>query len=86
MAMSVEDLKESYDWAEVFGEGYGGNTTPDVASLDGTPTDSVLRKDVEEVMASDDGESDGDEWLGVFRMKDGRFLAASGSCDYTGWD
>jgi hypothetical protein len=82
----LEALREDYDWGEVFGEGTGRNCTQDVESLDGTSTDTVLRKDVAEIIAAVNGENDGDEWVGVFRMNDGRFLAAVGSCDYTGWD
>lgn len=77
---------DDYDWAEVFGEGGGGNTTPDVDSLDETPTDPVLRENVAEIIVMVNGENDGDDWVGLFRMNDGRWLAAQGGCDYTGWD
>ncbi len=46
-------------------------------SLDDTPTDAVFRKDVVEILAAVNGYNDGDEWVGVFRMKDGRFLVAA---------
>lgn len=93
MAMKIEaDLEEicgsdKYgDWAEVFGEGVGGNTTQDVESPDGTGTGTVLRSNIEELLGSVNGENDGDDWVCVFRLKDGRYGAASGGCDYTGWD
>lgn len=41
--------------------------------------------DVAEVIAYADGENDGDEWVGVFRLYDGRFVAVVAGCDYTGW-
>lgn len=87
--ITLETLLQSYDWEEVFGEGGGGNTTkatdacPPGASIDMTPP---TRADVVEVIAAVNGENDGVEWCGVFRLKDGRFLLATGSCDYTGWD
>lgn len=83
---TLEDLLESYDWKEVFGEGNGGNCTQDIDSLDGTECAVCLRTDVVEIIAAVNGYNDGDEWLGVFVMRDGRYLAAAGSCDYTGWD
>lgn len=84
-------LKEldDYDWAEVFGEGGGGNTdkTTDVcppgSSVDPTPP---MREDVVEIIAMVDGANDEEDWVGVFRLKDGRFCLAYGGCDYTGWD
>lgn len=84
--ISLDDLKKSYDWIEVFGEGDGGNTTRDVESYDGTSRDEVCLADVVEVIAAVNGENDEANWAGVFLLKDGRFLAAVGYCDYTGWD
>jgi len=83
--IGIEDL-DSYDWEEVFGEGTGGNCTQDVESLDGTPAHSATRADVVEIIAAVNGVNDGEEWIGVFRLRDGRFLAAVAECDYTGWD
>jgi hypothetical protein len=42
--------------------------------------------DVAEVLRKEDGENDGPEWIGVFRLKDGRFAYVAAGCDYTGWD
>lgn len=87
--ITLEQLADDYDWAEVFGEGSGGNCNdktdecPPGAAIDLTPP---KRKDVTEIFAAVNGENDGDEWIGVFRLCDGRFLVAAGSCDYTGWD
>ena len=77
---------DSLDWAEAFGEGIGGNCTQDIESLDGTSTDPCLRKDVVRILGAVNGENDGEEWVGVFVMRDGRFLSVVASCDYTGWD
>lgn len=84
--IELDELVDNYDWREVFGQGGGGNTTQDVESLDGTDTSDCLIEDVIEILAAVNGEPDDDEWIGVFRMKDRRLLAACGSCDYTGWD
>ena len=84
-----EELLKDYDWEEVFGEGTGGNcdrtTEPCVpgSEVDLTPP---KRSDVSLVIAAVNGENDGANWAGLFRLSDGRFLVASGGCDYTGWD
>ena len=36
--------------------------------------------------AKEDGENDGDEWIAVFRLKDGKFAYLEAGCDFTGWD
>jgi hypothetical protein len=84
--ITLDELRSSYDWEEVFGEGSGGNTTRDIDSIDGTGTSPFTRQDVVEVIAAVNGENDGSEWVGVFRLADDRYLAAMGWCDYTGWD
>lgn len=90
--LTYEQFLESYDWQEVFAEENdeygkdGASTSNTIDSLDGTCAEpAVTRKDVAEIIALVNGENDGDEWLGVFFLKDGRYLIASGSCDYTGW-
>lgn len=45
-----------------------------------------IEEAVAEVVAAADGCHDGDNWVGVFKLKDGRFLYVSAGCDYTGWD
>jgi hypothetical protein len=83
--MTIDELLNSYDWANVFGE--GGNCLKEVESADGAPTDPIpTRADVAEVLASVDGENDGADWVGAFRLHDGRLLFAKGWCDYAGWD
>lgn len=87
--ITLEQLVVDYDWAEVFGEGTGGNTDgtiqviPPGADVDGSP---VSRADVAEIIAAVNGENDEEDWVGLFRLKDGRYLVAEGGCDYTGWD
>lgn len=46
----------------------------------------VDRDDVVEVLGISEGEHDEADWVGIFRLKDGRILYVSAGCDYTGWD
>lgn len=81
--MNLQELKDSYDWREAFAcaardgirlvPGYEGSLAP--FGLD----------DVEEVIATSEGQNDGEPWVGVFRLRDGRFAFVSAWCDYTGW-
>ena len=41
---------------------------------------------VEEVLYSSEGENDGESWIAVVRLTDGRFGYVDAWCDYTGWD
>lgn len=41
---------------------------------------------IENVIAYDDGFNDGDSWVLVAELKDGRFGYVDAWCDYTGWD
>lgn len=87
--ITIEELLDSYDWEEVFGEGPGGNcngviqVVPPGADIS---SDGVKRTDVTEIIAAVNGERDESDWVGVFLLKDGRYLVAEGGCDYTGWD
>ncbi len=42
--------------------------------------------DVECVIASDDGENDGQSWIAVFHLKNDSYAYLEAGCDYTGWD
>jgi len=80
----------NYDWAEVFGEGTGGNCHPIIPqpcppSYSGSLA-TFSREDVAEIFQMEDGENDGPDWIIYGRLADGRFFAARGGCDYTGWD
>ena len=81
---------DDWDWAEVFGEGGGGNCTAIIPNKQ-PPTaavspDTFSREDVSQIFAMEDGENDGPDWIIYGLLKDGRFFAARGGCDYTGWD
>jgi hypothetical protein len=84
--ITVEELQTDYDWCEVFGEGDGGNCDGHIDGIADCPPNPVSRAMVVEIVAAVNGERDETDWIGVFRLQDGRYLAAEGSCDYTGWD
>lgn len=79
--MTLDELMADYDWAEAFGvsmppqptAGYAGSLAP------------FTRDDVAEVLAVSEGENDERNWLGAFRLADGRFAYVTAWCDYTGW-
>jgi len=81
---------DDYDWAEVFGEGSGGNCTPIIptrAPHDKTTSIATFsREDVKKLYGQSDGERDERDWICWGKLKDGRWFVARGGCDYTGWD
>lgn len=84
----LQELND-YNWAEVFGEGSGGNctaiipNTPPGIEVDGK---TFSREDVVEISEMVEGEHDGPDWVVYGRLADGRWFVARGGCDYTGWD
>lgn len=85
------DRLDNYDWKEAFGaagkeEGtYLQDTPICVKFTEPVSTEPFDREDVEEIIAISDGERDSENWLGVFKLKDGRFAMIDAGCDYTGW-
>lgn len=41
--------------------------------------------EVKRTIAFSNGYNDGDNWVGVFELKDGCFGYVEAGCDYTGW-
>lgn len=86
--MTVEQLMADYHWKSAFDEAYGYgiglryHDTDDSEPDDNEPPIS----NVVRVIASADGEPDGDDWIGIFEMQDGSFVCLRAGCDYTGWD
>lgn len=81
MVTTVDEMRESFDWQEAFKYASDGEPTQGYAgSLAGFTFD-----DVAEVIAADEGENDGADWIAVLRLHDGRFAFLSAGCDYTGW-
>lgn len=93
--MTIDELLASSDWSEVFCESNSGGGVDGVveACPPGTTIDLTLpkRADVVEIIAiceAPQGFYEFNQWggVGVFKLRDGRYLAASGWCDTTGWD
>lgn len=87
--IDLPELLTDYDWSEVFGEGPGvifDGTIQVVPPGANVAPSGVSRAMVAEVIASVNGENGGEQWVGLFRLDDGRFLVAEGGCNYTGWD
>ena len=81
----LEAVAKSYDWEEAFSVACRDrirNSTPWNKAVLTTP---AAHTDVKRVIASVIGENDGARWVGLFELNDGRFVAISSWCDYTGW-
>ena len=81
-----------YNWREVFE--YAAPSLCEAGHEHGRPeaviasqifTTPFTREDVEEIIAICDGARDDDSWVGVFKLKDGRFASIRAGCDYSGW-
>jgi hypothetical protein len=105
--MMLERLND-YDWMKAFevcgreseelrGGSYNPDNEPAVSACLGYqgPVFEFTRADVQEIVAIEDGEADGESWIGVFRVAvipPGRsdrfwfFAFVTAGCDYTGWD
>lgn len=89
----LDDFKEAldgvpaalatYDWREAFV--YADK--PDPCPPDsGVKLDPITRETVTEIIVISEGENDGDSWLIVGKLTDGRYFFLTAWCDYTGWD
>lgn len=81
--MSIPKELTGYGWEETFTH-YKGNPT---AAPPDNPinTSAYSREDVAEVIACQDGDNDGPDWVAIGRLKDGRYFTIRAGCDYTGW-
>lgn len=87
--ISPKKLRESDDWQIIFGQesGMGFSNVPSSANPGSDVSlDPVFIDDVQEVISIFESINDGWVGIGLFRLKDGRYLSASGGCDMTGWD
>ena len=75
------DELDDYDWEQAF----DAAQLPE-ASFEEVDTSGFDREDVERIIAYSDGYNDEEHWIGIFELKDGRFVFLSSWCDYTGWD
>lgn len=80
-AVTPEKFLDDEDWKEAFGYASAADTYP------GSPVASggFTREDVLAIIVMEEGQNDGEDWLGVFALKDGRFGALRAWCDFTGW-
>jgi len=92
--MTIDELLHDGNWAQVFADENAGNVSKEVEAVPPgscVSTSAFGRTDVAEILHVYECGSDAHElgeWEGVMigRLKDGRWFAASGGCDYTGWD
>lgn len=71
-----------YDWREAFK--YAVTPAPLIGDLVVT-RNGFAREDVVEILYRADGQNEEEEWVGVFRLRDGRFAVLRAGCDYSGW-
>ena len=82
--MNLTELREDWDWGEAFAYASDEHTTAVLGW--GGDASGFRRADVAEVIAASAGEDDGANWVGVFRLVDGRYAYLEAGCNYTGWD
>ncbi len=80
--MTKEEMLGDCDWKEAFAYCRNPSNPLTREVLPG----AYVMEDVEELLVSADGEPDERDWVGAFRMKDGRYVLLRAGCDYTGWD
>jgi hypothetical protein len=73
----LDAFMEDYDWRSAFGE-----------SLVDCYDDKESVKNVVRVIASAEGENDGENWLAIVEWSgnEGKFAVMEAGCCYTGWD
>lgn len=84
-----------YDWHETFhfageeGSCSSGGSVPEWVKPGEEDADVSLapfgRADVKHIIALQEGENDGQDWICVGQLFDGRFFVVRAWCDYTGW-
>lgn len=81
------DVLDDWNWAQVFADESSGNVTKEITAY-GCSDEEFTREDVVQVlhMYDDSDAQDEPNFIGLFLLRDGRFLAATGWHDNTGWD
>lgn len=74
---------DGFDWEQAFEYANRPEAVPPGSSVS---TDGFTQNDVAQVIAASEGENDGDHWLALVWLKDGRCAFLTAGCDYTGWD
>lgn len=86
---------DNYDWEEIF-HYVGKDKTEIIYNTPRFPPelykDKITREDVKEIIHIFNGEGDGPNWWGIFKIKCVRwgqdweqFLYVDAGCDYSGW-
>lgn len=78
---SLDEWKQNGDWQCAFNEAAGGGY-----QWDGENHDLGQIANVRAVIAMDEGQNDGPDWICLGEWADGRFFKMFAGCDYTGWD
>lgn len=78
---TAEHVKDDCDWQEAFKYAHevSNPVTRETIKYE-NPIEEVAY-----VVAISEGSNDGPEWVGIFLMKDGKFLFLAAGCDYSGW-
>ncbi len=80
--MTLDKMRNDGNWWEAFVYA----RQPEVVIGEDVSSKGFGLDDVYEIISSIEGEHDGPNWMGVFRLKDGRFAFLSAGCDFSGWD
>lgn len=57
------------------------------AALEENPQDSgITFQEITEILANIEGQNDGNNWIWIVALDNGKFAYLEGGCDYTGWD
>lgn len=80
----LDAIANDYDWKEAFAFASGEWVTG--SGKDTLPAEPFTREDVVEIIAKDEGENDGPDWIMLGKLRNGRYFFLSAGCDYTGWD
>ena len=74
---------DTCDWREAFTYACNPDEAPPGSDVDRS---DFTRDDVSRILYIEEGENDGNNWIGVFKLRDRRYAFLSAGCDYTGWD
>ena len=77
----LDYIKSDYNWVEVFKYANPEKCVDD----EDISTESFTMDDISEIKALVDGQNDQDDWIAIFKLKDGRFAFIVAWCDFTGW-
>jgi hypothetical protein len=74
---------DTFDWEEAFK--YAETSEHAAPAENKSARPGFTREDVAEILFLREGANDEENWVGVFRLHDGRYAYLSAGCDFTGW-